>query len=207
MKYSQSQLILDSLRAPVESYMLADAVTIYDNEMVLDIGCGSGILTLSLIVKYPNTTHVFGIELVREHLSIAQSKQKELSQLKKNIAPCEWVCGDMRRIPFPKKTFDVIVSNPPFYSSYHGKGSPDQAKTLAHMDGTLSPNELLKSVGYCLQSHGRFYMVYPLSRMDEIQQSCVEYGFSIVKQMDYLDVRKRSGGITILTIQWQSESN
>lgn len=207
MKYSQLQLIIDSLRAPVESYLLADAVTVHDSELVLDIGCGSGILALSLAVKYPNTRQVVGIELVRQHLSIAQSKQMELSQRKKNIVPCDWVCGDVRCIPFYKQIFDVIVCNPPFYQIHHGNHSPIKAKTLAHVDETLSPNELLKSVEHCLTSHGRFYMVYPLCRIEEVKQSCEVHGFSLIKQMDHFEVRKRSGGITILTIQRESESN
>jgi tRNA1Val (adenine37-N6)-methyltransferase len=206
MHYSPSQLILDSLRAPVESYLLTDAAQVYASERVLDTGCGSGIVALTLAMKYPQIKQVVGIELVRDHLSIAQLKYSELSQQKNGLARCEWVNGDVRNYPFQTRTFDVIVSNPPFYPAHHGKHSPNHAKSIAHMDGSLTLDELLFCVNQLLKADGRFYVVYPLARLDEILRCCQMNGFIIVKQEDHLQVRKRSGGITIVAIQRESES-
>ena len=58
-------------------------------------------------------------------------------------------------------TFDLILSNPPFF---HGDLKPDNPRHLQsrHGDGNLSFGELLESVLKILAEEGRFSLVLPI---------------------------------------------
>lgn len=69
---------------------------------VLDVGCGSGRLTLRLAAQAQS---VYGLDLSPVLLSLAQDRQR--AQRVKNVT---WVLGDAHRLPFASASFDYIAS-------------------------------------------------------------------------------------------------
>lgn len=201
MKYPLSQQIIDLLHAPLEGYLLADSVELHEGGTVLDIGCGSGIIALSLAVKYPLCTQICGIEIYRPHLESANSALQELKCTDEQIAPASFINGDIRRYPLIPHSFDVIVSNPPFFASGSGKPSPNPSKNIAHTENTLSLHDLLDCVHQLLKPNGRFMMVYSLARLKEVKKYCHQTGLVITHQQEYSEARKSSGGIMVLEIK------
>ncbi|MGB0932090.1 MAG: class I SAM-dependent methyltransferase [Chitinophagales bacterium] len=68
---------------------------------ILDVPCGTGRIALELAERGYSTC---GIDFNKKNIEVAQKRslEKELSQ------QTEWICGDMRTIPF-KNTFDAAV--------------------------------------------------------------------------------------------------
>ena len=75
-------------------------------QRVLDIGCGSGWLSLELGRKGMN---VIGLDVSRERLAIAR-KMLQTNPYKKNFGTVKYLCADINQIDFPQGHFDTIVA-------------------------------------------------------------------------------------------------
>ena len=103
-------------------------------ETVLDIGCGAGVDTLVAAIMVGPEGKVTGIDLIPEMLSQARINLEKTSL--KNVSFEE---GSAEELPFPEKTFDVVISNGVFNLI------PDKMKAL-------------REVFRVLKSSGRFLL-------------------------------------------------
>jgi len=67
---------------------------------LLDVGCGTGYLTVKLKERYPQSK-IIGLDLAQGMLDVARSKDDKIV----------WVLGDGNSLPFADGSFDVLVSN------------------------------------------------------------------------------------------------
>src|SRR5690606_19084925 len=101
--------------------------------LVLDIGTGTGLLSLMISQKIESV--IDAIEIDRE--AFEQAKQNfELSPWKNSI---QAIIGDVRQLAFDK-LYEIIISNPPFYEN--DLRSPSIGKNKAHHDESLLLTEL-----------------------------------------------------------------
>ena len=127
---------------------------------MLDIGSGTGLLTLMAAQKNPQL-NIDAIEIdesafnqARENISEAGFKNKV------QVFP-----GNIHHEMSGKK-YDVIVSNPPFYENEIK--SADTQKNFAHHDEGLLLEELLPIINRRLNDNGVFYLLLPYKRKNEI---------------------------------------
>ncbi len=73
-------------------------------EKVLDLGCGTGDLTLDIARLAANNVELFGLDYSQPMLDIAASKAEPLARTR-NIL---FTCGDAASIPFPDGYFDCV---------------------------------------------------------------------------------------------------
>ncbi len=106
---------------PVHDAVVA-ALRPLDPRRVLDVGCGTGLLTARLRGACPAAT-VVGCDFSDGMLGQAHAREPG--------AP--WVRGDALRLPFHDATFDAIVSTEAFH------WFPDQPRALAEMRRVLVP--------------------------------------------------------------------
>lgn len=146
---------------------------------VLDMGSGTGLLSLMLAQKNPNTI-IDAIEIDKE----------AYEQAKENIAASPWkdqidtINADAKTFSFTKK-YDVIISNPPFYENELKSGS--EKKNVAHHSSDLSLNDLFTITKNLLTEKGKFYFLFPYKRKEEIEKSLATHslfikGMTLVKQ-------------------------
>lgn len=76
---------------------------------VLDLGCGTGLLTKQLKKRYPNAM-VVGIDFAEAMVSKAKAQQGWRSHPK-------WLRADMHALPFANGVFDLVFSNQTFHWS------------------------------------------------------------------------------------------
>ncbi|RPH70586.1 methyltransferase domain-containing protein [bacterium] len=103
-------------------------------ETVLDIGCGAGVDTLVAAIIVGPEGKVTGIDLTPEML-----KQARINLEKTSLKNVSFEEGSAEELPFPEKTFDVVISNGVFNLI------PDKAKAL-------------REVFRALKSSGRFML-------------------------------------------------
>jgi hypothetical protein len=69
-----------------------------DNDVILDIGCGSGVQIRALGLKSP--TLIIGMDVNRNALLYAKNK---------GITPCEFIIADAQQLPFKELTVNKII--------------------------------------------------------------------------------------------------
>jgi tRNA1Val (adenine37-N6)-methyltransferase len=135
-----------------------------DVRNILDVGTGTGLL--SLMIAQQSKTNIDAIEIDKE----------TYEQAKENIAKSPWadrinvIHGDVKEFSGLKQ-YDVIISNPPFYENELKSGN--NKKNKAHHDESLLLDDLLTIIQQNLKPDGKFYLLLPYKRNDEIE-SCFE---------------------------------
>ncbi len=116
---------LDGYRAGVDAALLAAACDARPGERVLDVGCGVGGAMLAAAIRRSDCTFV-GLE--RDPTVRAFALQNiELNRLSGRV---EALPGDVA-LPYSKfsrKTFDAVISNPPFFDDERALRGPSPAR-------------------------------------------------------------------------------
>jgi len=127
---------------------------------ILDIGSGSGLL--SLMLAQQTSGSIDGIEL----------QQNDHQQSIQNISASPFFNrvqvfnADAQSFGYTKK-YDIVISNPPFYES--DLKSSIKGKNIAHHDDGLKLDGLIPLIEKLLQPSGNFYILLPAKRQQELQ--------------------------------------
>jgi tRNA1Val (adenine37-N6)-methyltransferase len=128
----------------------------------LDIGAGTGLLSLMLLQKNP-LIKVNAIEIDKEAAEQA-NENVAASPWKENISV---INADVRNF-VPGEKFDCIISNPPFYENE--LRSDNEKKNLAHHGNELKLESLLHFITKNLAEGGSFFLLLPYKRNEEIKK-------------------------------------
>ena len=135
----------------------------FEVSTILDIGTGTGLLSLMLAQKIH--AHIDGIEI----------DKATAGQAVENSAASPWkesiniIHGDVKDASvLSRKQYDVIVSNPPFYENQ--LSSPSTKKNIAHHDEGLLLPDLLQVISKKLAPEGLFCLLLPYKRVEEAKQ-------------------------------------
>ncbi len=143
---------------------------------ILDIGSGTGILSLMLAQKIAAT--ITAIEI--EESAFKQTKSNfELSVWKDRLNVVHSSIQDYAS-DNKQQLFDCIITNPPFYES--DLTSPDHAKNIASHSSALTWDELAKSVASLLQENGNWYVLVPTLRAYTMQKIAFNHGLELVQE-------------------------
>ena len=143
------------------------------SQQSLDIGTGTGLLSLMLAQKNPETK-ILAVEIDKD----------AAEQAANNIGASVWkdhvdiLKADVKDFSFPEK-FDVIFSNPPFYEN-ELKSETDK-KNIAHHSENLTLKELLDVIKTNLNAAGNFVLLFPYKRNDEIKKLFKDHQLHIAK--------------------------
>ena len=150
-------------RFSVDALLLAEFVLIKDEDLVIDLGAGSGIISLFLATKR-KVAFIVGIELQKELASQAQ-RNVALNELERKIAIIQ---GDLRHLPLARGFADVVVCNPPYRQQRSGRINPDESKAIARHEIAASLDAILAAAKALLKPGGRLTLIYPANRLTEV---------------------------------------
>jgi tRNA1Val (adenine37-N6)-methyltransferase len=156
----QIQQSRSGYRFALDAVLLAHFLQLNGDEIVLEIGCGNGII-LVLLSRLKKYQRIIGVEI-----------QHDLSELaRKNIennksAGIEVIEGDIRELKneLPKKGFDLIYSNPPYRKIGTGKLNPSSEKAIARHELNLKLEDLIVIADELLKEDGRLSVILPAFR-------------------------------------------
>ncbi|MDO4295605.1 MAG: class I SAM-dependent methyltransferase [bacterium] len=99
----------------------------YDGKgMVLEVGCGSGALSIRTALIWPETK-VIGIDYWGAMYNYSKSLCEKNAQLEGVASRCAFQRGDANKLEFPDETFDAVISN---YVYHNITGSDRQTLLL-----------------------------------------------------------------------------
>ena len=131
----------------------------------IDLGCGSGILSLLLLTASPRL-HMTGLELRKEAAVIARENLAANGLAER----AEVLTGDIRRVRelFRPASFDLCAANPPYFPVGSGGRAPDPARASAREESECTLEELCSAAAYLLPTGGRFCLVYRPERLSAL---------------------------------------
>ena len=147
-------------RFSVDAYLLAAFVEEKPGIRVLDIGSGSGVISILLAaIKGLCAT---GVE-VQEDMAEMSQRSVHLSGLDNRV---RIVCTDIKH--YDEQRFDAIVTNPPYRPVATGRINPEKNKALSRHEILLDLDTLMERSYELLKPSGRFYIVYPAWRLPDL---------------------------------------
>jgi tRNA1Val (adenine37-N6)-methyltransferase len=128
---------------------------------MLDIGLGTGLLTLMVAQKNPHLI-VDGIEIDKN--AFEQAKENIINAAFNNKI---YLFNEDINHTTQARKYDIIISNPPFYENELKSGN--NQKNIAHHDKGLLAEDLLPIIKGKLLANGQFYLLLPYKRKKEIE--------------------------------------
>lgn len=161
-KYFTIQQQTSAMKVGTDAMLLGAFATVCDTNSVLDIGAGTGVLSLMLAQKAKKL-----------RISAVELNSDALLDLKFNFdnAPFEHsffiMDGDFSTMEF-NQTFDVIISNPPYFkNSFHYNHSDN--RSVARNEENLTFDTLIGKSAKLLNDNGLFWFIVPTTAEIEIE--------------------------------------
>lgn len=156
-------------RASTDAVLLSAMVSAVKNAKILDVGSGTGAISLCLAERLKNNNvKIDGLEF--------QEKLAELSNMsaeKNGFAFLKFYNRDIKNKETAKEflpcSYDVVVTNPPY--SDHDMPSPNKSKATAH---NLSEMNLSQWLNFCLKMAKPFGKIYMVNRVEALPVICAE---------------------------------
>lgn len=174
----------DSLfKMSTDTSALMKCMKIQKGDTVLDIGTNHGVVLLEANVYEPSWMTGIDINPLGIELAI---KNMQLN----NIHNFTLLCQDVTQTKFEHQ-FDVILSNPPYFSPERHTMTQTHAIKNAKFSNTLDFDALLTVIKSTLKPKGRAYVVYRSSMLAQCFKSACEHQLSIT-QIQLIDDHRLS---------------
>ena len=151
-------------RCGIDSVLVASIVPKLESGLVLDMGCG--VFSAGLCyARFTNTNAtIVGVEKNTEFFQYAQ-KNIHNNILQKRMRV---IHADIRNTPFPKNTFDAIVTNPPFERNNCITRSKNMLKSVATIESTVTLDQWVHYGLQALKPYGIFCIIHKMQRLDDL---------------------------------------
>jgi len=134
---------------------------------ILDIGTGSGLVALMLAQRFP-FAHITAIDIDEGAFRQADFNFKA-SPWSDRLQAVHSPMQDFR----PNGHFDLIVSNPPFFSN--SLKAPDKARNTARHNDTLELETLLSTAQKLVTKTGSIVLILPVTDQDKCVKLAERY--------------------------------
>lgn len=143
-------------------------------ERVLDIGTGTGLLSLMAAQRNPNAI-VDGVEIDEDAYRQTQANFQN-SPFHERLQVFHQAIQNFS----PPNLYDCIICNPPFYQN--DLKSPDHKTNKAHHAETLNLKELFEAVDRMLVQGGQFHLLLPPVQSQVSDQFALSSKFTLMQE-------------------------
>lgn len=155
-------------RFGTDSVLLADFAAPKRGDHVVDLGTGTGILSILMASRQPETTYL-ALEIQREMAEMA-ARSVKLNRMEAQIEVCE--C-DFREAAgrFGHGRFSLAVCNPPYGKAGGAMVNVRDSERIARHEGECTVEDMARSAAALLKVGGRLAVVYPAPRAFELMRA------------------------------------
>ncbi|MDI3547255.1 MAG: tRNA1Val (adenine37-N6)-methyltransferase [Halanaerobiales bacterium] len=177
-----------------DSVFLANFTRVKKEEIVVDLGSGSGVIPLLLAFKQ-NPARVIGLEI--QPALVEMSRRSVRMNGLENVI--EIIEGDLRQATdyIEPESVDVVVTNPPYMPPNSGKITKNKEIAIARHEIHASLEDVIRAGADLLRFGGRLTMVHRTLRLVEIMILLREYNLE-PKRLMMIQSRLKTGCKTFL---------
>ena len=146
----------------VDSIILLDFAKMKKNKNLIDIGSGSGILSLGAN-DYYNLKKVYAIEIQKEKANLL----KENLNIN-DIYNVEVVNKDLNNVDLGSNLIDYIITNPPYYKITDNIRNKNEEFLISRQEKYLKLENIFDFANKTLKDRGKLFMIHKPERMIEI---------------------------------------
>jgi tRNA1(Val) A37 N6-methylase TrmN6 len=184
-----------------DAVALGNFIECKNTDTVIDIGCGGGVI--SLLVNDNNKPHIIlAVDIDKQATELCK-KNVSINNME-NIFVFNADARTFHKQIFNSKlianTADVIVCNPPYFSS--GRKSLDKTRRIARHDDTLTLDDLAIASTKLLKYGGLLYLCYPAKSTAKAIHILESHNFR-VRELKFLQNNK---GIYLVLIKCKKGS-
>lgn len=184
------------MKVGTDGVLLGAWADVTDAARALDIGTGTGVIAI-MLAQRNHATVVDAVEI--DELACEQARANfEASpfatRLEAHASPIQNYmreCGN---------TYDLIVSNPPFFSG--GTLSASQERNEVRHTVKMPHNVLLQAARQLLSKDGKFCVVLPLIEGLRFQELAKQYGLHVTKITEVKPKIDKSVERLLLQMEW-----
>jgi tRNA1Val (adenine37-N6)-methyltransferase len=150
---------------------IAQYLSTHKNNTVLDIGTGTGLL--SLMIAQKNKIEIDAAEINEEAYQQAKENtvnRNSISIINENIIDYN-----------PNKKYDFVITNPPFYEG--DLTSDKKNKNQVKHNESLTLQELLQAIKRLLIEDGQFAVLLPYHRIIEFEEMANQLNFYVQEEL------------------------
>jgi len=151
-----------AMKVGTDAVLLGTWTDLSNSKKILDVGTGSGVIALMLAQR--SEARITAIDIHSESIRDASENirnspwHNRLSVLHTSL---------QNYVKTSKTQFDLIISNPPFFSN--SLKSESENNKLSKHDKELTHEELLSGASKLLDSKGRFCVILPASEAENFK--------------------------------------
>ena len=159
-------------RFSVDSILLASFASIRKRDRVLELGAGTGVISLAIAALH-HPREIVAME-IQPDLVAMLGRNAELNGFDKLRA----IAADLRNPrdgKLTRESFDVVVANPPYRASKTGRASPHEARHTARSESLATLEDFVAAASRYTQRGGRAAFVFAADRSAELISRLREY--------------------------------
>ncbi|GAA6134957.1 methyltransferase [Oceaniserpentilla sp. 4NH20-0058] len=161
------------MKVSLDACLFAAVCDVSNAKRVLDIGAGTGLLSLMLAQRTP--AEIEGVEL--DPRAYQQAQQNALqSPFHNQIELFNCTIQDFQTA-YNHKTFDTIICNPPFFSGQ--LEGPNTQRNLARHNSQLSFEDLSNVIAKFLTPTGKAWLLLPPDEQEYFNQYAKQHGLHL----------------------------
>ena len=170
----------DYFNFSIDSLLVSEFVSIKkDTKNIIDLGTGNAVIPLFLSKK--TSAKIFGMEIQKISFELAQ-RNININNLNEQIYI---IYDDMKNYKkyFLNGSFDIVVSNPPFFKFNGNKELLNDLEQLsiARHEIEITLEELIQTASFLVKDRGYFYLVHRADRLTEIISTLQKFNFEAKK--------------------------
>jgi len=166
------------MKVGTDAVLLGAWVNVANVKNILEVGTGSGIISLMLAQRTASDIKLEALEIEKE----------DAEQAQENVLRSPWpdkitVHHQSFQEFSPHTTFDLIISNPPYF--INSQLPPSAKRSVARHANTLTYPELISNAKKMLTPSGRLVVVLPFEEGKQFQFLATESNLQIVRQLAF----------------------
>jgi len=152
-------------RFSIDAILLAHFASQLSADSIIDLGTGSGIIPLILARKMTAST-IVGVE-VQETMADMAKRTIALNGYAERVSILHKDLRDLHKC-FSSSSFDLVISNPPYYPVKNGRINPDEQKAIARHEIMAKAEDVISISHYLVKPAGLVVIIFPAKRLSDL---------------------------------------